>query len=828
MRTELLKRQHEALLQIEGGPVEARKRTFSVACSLNNNNMLALIKVETEDNECAISEFDILKKLYESGVRVGVDYDVMENIVKNKMFNKVIAVARGIPPENGKDAILIPQMELVEFSVSEEEKRLPGQPPTAGVPVELDQAIIVKQPAAPGNPGMTVLGQILKPKPGNDIEFVRGENVTISKDGLKLTAAIPGLAGLSNGKPCVREDNYEEWKFKVKLRKEDMEAVLVIVPGSGAQPEINQEFINETLKSNNIVFGIESGIAKSIPAKITITTVIKAAVGKPPVAGKNAVIIERFRDDVNKEQNLFRVKKGQLIVEKEPAQPGVKGTNVLGETLMPQEGKDIEIQAGINTRLSDDGLKLFAVIDGYVSRVKEAYCVIECKEFNPAKEAFPQMINFDGMIKISGDVPRDHTIIAGHHVVVQGNIIASEVVAGGFLQVQGDIQECTNKKVQAAGDMFLVSAKRARLRAGGNIYFSEKAHHCEIITDGGLYSDGKGSFSLIGGRVVAVRSVEADEFGASDKTQTIIEVGVPLPVRVRYENAVREMEELNRKRLIIEKELRRLLPLSKTKQITQSESDNMRKLILLRKTISEKIGQYKVYIDKLLPIIYSMSSNSSVTARASVNPGTILKIGIHKCDVEDNPGGALFKINKDNTAVISRKLMSQMKKELTIMFTDIVGYSTYTSKHGDLVASSLLNKHNELLFPIVEENEGRIIKTIGDSIMALFEKPECAVNAAIKMQTVLQEHNRDETDEHKIKIRIGINTGDGIIEGSDVFGDVVNMAARVESLTDADEIRISASTYSVIRGKVNADFSSLGLKKLKGKDEMIEIFDVIW
>ena len=102
------------------------------------------------------------------------------------------------------------------------------------------------------------------------------------------------------------------------------------------------------------------------------------------------------------------------------------------------------------------------------------------------------------------------------------------------------------------------------------------------------------------------------------------------------------MEELNRKRLIIENELRRLLPLSKTNQMTQSESDNMRKLILLRKTISEKIGQYKVFIDKLLPIIYSMSGNSSVTARGSVNPGTILKIGIHKCSVEDDIGGALF------------------------------------------------------------------------------------------------------------------------------------------------------------------------------------------
>jgi adenylate cyclase len=223
-----------------------------------------------------------------------------------------------------------------------------------------------------------------------------------------------------------------------------------------------------------------------------------------------------------------------------------------------------------------------------------------------------------------------------------------------------------------------------------------------------------------------------------------------------------------------------------------------------------------------------LSADSSITARKSVHPGAILKIGTNSYVVEKQHSGSLFRGNGDNTAIETLHLKSEIKKEVTVMFTDIVGYSTYTSKYGDAASSNLLHKHNELLFPVVGEFGGHFVKTIGDSIMAYFDEPDSAVYTAMKMQKVLSEYNANVPVQHKIKIRIGMNTGIGMLEDNDVYGDVVNMAARVESLTDGDEIRISASTYSAIENKVNVTISSLGMRKLKGKEEMIEIFDVIW
>ena len=102
----------------------------------------------------------------------------------------------------------------------------------------------------------------------------------------------------------------------------------------------------------------------------------------------------------------------------------------------------------------------------------------------------------------------------------------------------------------------------------------------------------------------------------------------------------------------------------------------------------------------------------------------------------------------------------------------------------------MVDRHNRLLFPMVQKFKGRIIKTIGDSIMAAFSKPEHALKAAVAMQqTMAMERQGDDT--FNICIRIGIHTGDAIVEKEDVYGDIVNVAARVEKISKGDEILVS-------------------------------------
>ena len=168
------------------------------------------------------------------------------------------------------------------------------------------------------------------------------------------------------------------------------------------------------------------------------------------------------------------------------------------------------------------------------------------------------------------------------------------------------------------------------------------------------------------------------------------------------------------------------------------------------------------------------------------------------------------------------QLLKKFTFEKTIMFTDIVGFSTAASKKMLLDTMALLAVHDKMLMPIIEEFQGKLIKKIGDALMVRFDEPDQACGAALKMQKQLTEFN--EKSEEKILIRIGINTGTVFIKNEDAFGDAVNLAARMESLARPGKIFITETTKEKVSDSLN--FFDVGLKKVKGKAEPIHVFTI--
>lgn len=166
------------------------------------------------------------------------------------------------------------------------------------------------------------------------------------------------------------------------------------------------------------------------------------------------------------------------------------------------------------------------------------------------------------------------------------------------------------------------------------------------------------------------------------------------------------------------------------------------------------------------------------------------------------------------------------RKQITILFTDIEQSTEYWDTFGDVEGRLMVDRHNRLLFPIVKNFRGKVIKTIGDSIMASFRKPQDAIKAAIAMQQIL-EKERDEDEFFKLKVRIGIHTGDAIVEKNDVFGDVVNVASRVESEAEGNEILISGSTFGEF-DEHDFTFVEKGKFKPKGKKTSISLYQCKW
>jgi len=175
---------------------------------------------------------------------------------------------------------------------------------------------------------------------------------------------------------------------------------------------------------------------------------------------------------------------------------------------------------------------------------------------------------------------------------------------------------------------------------------------------------------------------------------------------------------------------------------------------------------------------------------------------------------------------IDEELRRQKTKQ-TVLFTDIVGSTTYFDHFGDTAGLLLLYRHDSVVVGAIEEFEGIVIKTIGDSVMAQFVEPSQAVHAAITMQRRLLQHNRSLPRSERLQIRIGINSGYGFRRANDLFGDSVNVAARITKRCGPAQILISQSVFEETPA-MEATCRSLGKINLAGKTDAEEIYEVVW
>ncbi len=168
------------------------------------------------------------------------------------------------------------------------------------------------------------------------------------------------------------------------------------------------------------------------------------------------------------------------------------------------------------------------------------------------------------------------------------------------------------------------------------------------------------------------------------------------------------------------------------------------------------------------------------------------------------------------------------KQVSAVLFTDIVGSTAFFEQRGDEAGMAMVERHNALLFPIIDKHGGRVIKTIGDAIMAAFEHAADAVQASVGMQAELKGYNAQQESADQIRVRIGINYGEVICLDADLFGDVVNAAARVESLARGDQILVSAHVAAELDEGFPFPRHLYDAVRVRGKQEPMEIYRVDW
>lgn len=161
-----------------------------------------------------------------------------------------------------------------------------------------------------------------------------------------------------------------------------------------------------------------------------------------------------------------------------------------------------------------------------------------------------------------------------------------------------------------------------------------------------------------------------------------------------------------------------------------------------------------------------------------------------------------------------RRDAGERKQVVTIMMTDIAGYSARMEK-DEAATFTLLKEHNVIMRKNIGSHRGREIKTIGDAFMVVFNDPLDALRCGIAMQKDIHAFNKPRPANDQLRVRIGIHQGEVIVTPKDVFGEGVNIAARMESITEPGGLSISADIYDAVKNKVEAGFQNIGIPKMK-------------
>ena len=156
----------------------------------------------------------------------------------------------------------------------------------------------------------------------------------------------------------------------------------------------------------------------------------------------------------------------------------------------------------------------------------------------------------------------------------------------------------------------------------------------------------------------------------------------------------------------------------------------------------------------------------------------------------------------------------ETRKLAAILCADVAAYSRLVREDEERTLAAVKADIVEIFEPGITSHRGRIFKTMGDAVLAEFASVVDAVRCAVELQRDLAKRNANTHADRRIEFRIGVNLGDVVTEGNDVFGDGVNVAARVQGVAEPGGICISEDTYRHLSGRIEAGYEDLGPLRL--------------
>src|SRR5215470_1029830 len=166
------------------------------------------------------------------------------------------------------------------------------------------------------------------------------------------------------------------------------------------------------------------------------------------------------------------------------------------------------------------------------------------------------------------------------------------------------------------------------------------------------------------------------------------------------------------------------------------------------------------------------------------------------------------------------------RKLAAILCADVHGYSRLMGTDEEATLRTL-SAYRKIIDSLIESHRGRFVNSAGDSVLAEFTSVVEAVNCAVEVQNALKTQNANLPPERRMEFRIGVNSGDVMVEGEQIYGDGVNVAARLENLAEPGGICISGTVYEQVRDRLNLSYQDRGEQAVKNIARPVHVWRVV-
>ncbi len=457
-----------------------------------------------------------------------------------------------------------------------------------------------------------------------------------------------GQAQTENTAPS--ESPTDQKTIRVKVSKNKMEVLLSLVLPENCSPFTKPEIMS-VLENLNITYGIDEEKIQALCSDINLSNVpiIDKAIarGSRPVVGHDAKIKYFFeiepkkmlQEDENgrinfKELNLINnVEQGALLAEKTPLVHPKEGTNIYGQPELSDPVKDIDFVPGKNTKISDDGLRCFAEIDGEVKLEKKIIQVSPIFIIDGDVCLDTGNVTFNGTVQVYGDVRSGFSIKAKRDIIIYGMVESSELTAGGNIVIQNGFVAQNKGHIRCRGDLDVKYIDQGKVTCHGDLRVESSIMHSDIT----CFSQMKLTFArIIGGSTTVVKNIEIKELGTKLGVPTEITLGDKPIINQRLVDLRSQLDEKNQ---LYEKmkSVKNLRP-EQVKANLEKLPDKLAKTLSLvlekNEEVIEEIQTLESMIQKL-EMLFRMKTNSKLLVNSKVFPNVTITIGHSKTVVSD-------------------------------------------------------------------------------------------------------------------------------------------------------------------------------------------------